>query len=165
MVKALRERRARESNPQPLTGHHISSVAASHSLTLQTCSKSIAPSTFRFDIAGIYAPVSKTTPDTYAWHASPGRHPRLNISIPHPSDRSSHSRIFQRWRRARQTKCAVIPNSLPLFSVSVFRSFGGAAHPTRRRSDGPSPPAKREPCPATNGPAVPTWPPMRFTGD
>ena len=29
------KRRARDSNPQPLTGHHISSVAASHSLTLQ----------------------------------------------------------------------------------------------------------------------------------
>jgi hypothetical protein len=28
-------RRARGSNPQPLTGHHISSVAANHSLTLR----------------------------------------------------------------------------------------------------------------------------------
>ena len=34
-VKALRKRRARDSNPQPLSGHHISSVAASHSLTLR----------------------------------------------------------------------------------------------------------------------------------
>lgn len=32
---ALRERRARDSNPQPLTGHFISNEAASHSLTLQ----------------------------------------------------------------------------------------------------------------------------------
>ena len=31
----LRKRRARGSNPQPLTGHHISSVAANHSLTLR----------------------------------------------------------------------------------------------------------------------------------
>ena len=30
----LRERRARDSNSQPLAGHYISSVAASHSLTL-----------------------------------------------------------------------------------------------------------------------------------
>src|SRR5205085_729557 len=30
------ERRARGSNPQPLAGHHISSVAANHSLTLRT---------------------------------------------------------------------------------------------------------------------------------
>ena len=30
------ERRAWDSNPQPLSGHDISSVAASHSLTLQT---------------------------------------------------------------------------------------------------------------------------------
>ena len=29
------KRRARDSNPQPLAGHHISSVAASHSLTLR----------------------------------------------------------------------------------------------------------------------------------
>ena len=29
------ERRAWDSNPQPLAGHHISSVAASHSLTLR----------------------------------------------------------------------------------------------------------------------------------
>ena len=29
------ERRARESNPQPVSRHHISSVAASHSLTLR----------------------------------------------------------------------------------------------------------------------------------
>ena len=33
--KGLGKRRARESNPQPLSGHHISSVAASHSLTLR----------------------------------------------------------------------------------------------------------------------------------
>ena len=32
--RSLEERRARGSNPQPLTGHHISSVAANHSLTL-----------------------------------------------------------------------------------------------------------------------------------
>jgi hypothetical protein len=31
----LRERRARDSNPQPVTRHDISSVAASHSLTLR----------------------------------------------------------------------------------------------------------------------------------
>ena len=31
----LSERRARDSNSQPLAGHHISSVAASHSLTLR----------------------------------------------------------------------------------------------------------------------------------
>src|SRR4051812_48221780 len=31
----LQERRARDSNSQPLSGHHISSVAASHSLTLR----------------------------------------------------------------------------------------------------------------------------------
>ncbi len=31
---SLSQRRARDSNPQPLAGHHISSVAASHSLTL-----------------------------------------------------------------------------------------------------------------------------------
>src|SRR5262245_16946922 len=31
----LQQRRARDSNPQPLAGHHISSVAASHSLTLR----------------------------------------------------------------------------------------------------------------------------------
>lgn len=30
------QRRARESNPQPVSRHHISSVAASHSLTLRT---------------------------------------------------------------------------------------------------------------------------------
>ena len=30
------KRRARDSNSQPLAGHHISSVAANHSLTLQT---------------------------------------------------------------------------------------------------------------------------------
>lgn len=29
------ERRARDSNSQPLTGHHISNVTANHSLTLQ----------------------------------------------------------------------------------------------------------------------------------
>lgn len=33
------ERRARDSNPQPLAGHHISSVAASHSLTLRNDSQ------------------------------------------------------------------------------------------------------------------------------
>ena len=33
------KRRAWDSNPQPLTGHHISSVAANHSLTLQTRTK------------------------------------------------------------------------------------------------------------------------------
>ena len=35
----LLQRRARGSNPQPLSGHHISSVAASHSLTLRKGSK------------------------------------------------------------------------------------------------------------------------------
>ncbi len=39
----LSERRARDSNPQPVSRHHISSVAASHSLTLRrpapTCSR------------------------------------------------------------------------------------------------------------------------------
>jgi hypothetical protein len=33
------ERRARDSNPQPLAGHHISSVAANHSLTLQSAGR------------------------------------------------------------------------------------------------------------------------------
>jgi hypothetical protein len=33
--RSLRKRRARDSNPQPLAGHHISSVTASHSLTLR----------------------------------------------------------------------------------------------------------------------------------
>ena len=33
---ALFKRRARDSNSQPVARHHISSVAASHSLTLQT---------------------------------------------------------------------------------------------------------------------------------
>ena len=36
--KSSTQRRARESNPQPLSGHHISSVAASHSLTLRDAS-------------------------------------------------------------------------------------------------------------------------------
>jgi hypothetical protein len=35
------KRRARGSNPQPLTGHHISSVAANHSLTLRNCLRNI----------------------------------------------------------------------------------------------------------------------------
>ena len=35
-TSSLSKRRARDSNSQPLSGHHISSVAANHSLTLQT---------------------------------------------------------------------------------------------------------------------------------
>ena len=34
-TSSLSKRRARDSNSQPLSGHHISSVAANHSLTLQ----------------------------------------------------------------------------------------------------------------------------------
>src|SRR5262245_23572367 len=35
----ISKRRARDSNPQPLAGHHISSVAASHSLTLRAAER------------------------------------------------------------------------------------------------------------------------------
>ena len=62
--KGLSQRRARESNPQPLAGHHISSVAASHSLTLRVVRKSSISLTFRLTKFTIYELVSKTTPDT-----------------------------------------------------------------------------------------------------
>ena len=44
----VNQRRAWDSNPQPLSGHDISSVAASHSLTLQTHTFSAGPTVCLF---------------------------------------------------------------------------------------------------------------------
>jgi hypothetical protein len=55
-LTGLKERRAWDSNPQPLSGHDISSVAASHSLTLQNAfflaAPTDAPTVFRLGPCG-----------------------------------------------------------------------------------------------------------------
>ena len=54
--KHFLERRARESNPQPLAGHHISSVAASHSLTLRKSLRYISLRFVRLHVKGFCRP-------------------------------------------------------------------------------------------------------------
>ena len=51
-VLSYQERRARDSNPQPLAGHHISSVAANHSLTLRNFRNSSFNSPAKLPSAG-----------------------------------------------------------------------------------------------------------------
>ena len=77
-----RERRARGSNPQPLTGHLISNEAASHSLTLRSGS---APAVYR---------------GGFVWlrHPAPAWAPEGDVSGPHPTQNHTSAAVISNTR-------------------------------------------------------------------